>query len=81
MENKALLWWLGVTVLATMLMAATLILYFGRGFQPSYVLNIICDRAPNIHPRNTGEAKRCFDWPSRRCYYAGRRWGEIGFEN
>ncbi|MDA7541322.1 MlaD family protein [bacterium] len=50
MENKALLWWLGVTVLATMLMAATLILYFGRGFQPSYVLNIICDRAPNITP-------------------------------
>lgn len=50
MENKALLWWLGVTVLATMLMAATLILYFGRGFQPSYKLDIICDKAPNITP-------------------------------
>lgn len=50
MENKALLWWLGVTVLATMLMAATLILYFGRGFQPSYKLYVTCDKAPNVTP-------------------------------
>lgn len=45
-----MLWRLGILVLSTILVAATLILYLGRGFQPTYRLYIECAEAPNVTP-------------------------------
>ena len=45
-----MLWRLGVLVLSTILVAATLILYLGPGFQRTYQLTILCDTAPGVTP-------------------------------
>lgn len=45
-----MLWRLGILVLSTLLVAATLILYLGQGFQPTYSLIITCQEAPNVTP-------------------------------
>ena len=45
-----MLWRLGILVLSTILVAATLILYLGRGFQPTYRLYLECKEAPNVTP-------------------------------
>lgn len=45
-----MLWRLGILVLSTILVAATLVLYLGRGFQPTYRLYVQCKEAPNVTP-------------------------------
>ncbi|MEC9091688.1 MAG: MlaD family protein [Planctomycetota bacterium] len=50
MDDKLILFRLGILVLSTILVAATLILYLGRGFQPTYRLYLVCEEAPNVTP-------------------------------
>ncbi|MDB4671247.1 MlaD family protein [Pirellulaceae bacterium] len=50
MDEKVMFWRLGVLVLSTILVAATLILYLGRGFQPTYRILLSCEKAPNVTP-------------------------------
>lgn len=50
MDDKVMLWRLGILVLSTILVAATLILYLGRGFQATYQLTLLCNEAPNVTP-------------------------------